>query len=129
MDNAAVYEAVRTGTGYRELAAQLGKTQPAVRAMAGRYARANHLASPTVARDLGLKGTVEPAPALKAAEREAPAVVVRPNAPALTDLTYLDPATDQGVFLERLHAPTAAMRPSRTSATFTRRTSTRRRST
>jgi hypothetical protein len=107
MDNAAVYEAVRTGTGYRELAAQLGKTQPAVRAMAGRYARANHLASPTVARDLGLKGTVEPAPDLKAAERTAPAVVVRPNAPALTDLTYLDPATDQGVFLERLHAARA----------------------
>jgi hypothetical protein len=86
---ATLYAQREAGQSYAEIAAQHGLTVTGVRGMVSkeRMRRRNLTAASPV--------------------YEAPAVVVKPNAPALTDLTYLDPATDQGVFLERLHAARA----------------------
>jgi hypothetical protein len=89
--DAILYADFKAGLSYAGIAAKYGLTPAGVRGMIGRERRkVMPLAAPVI-------------------EYSAPAaIVVKPNAPALTDLHYIDPATDQGAFLERLHAARAA---------------------
>lgn len=86
--NATLWMEHRAGATARELAAKYGLNADGVR---GRLSKAGRVVNA----------------AAKAPTYSAPAIVVKPFAPALTDLQYIDPATDQGVFLERLHAARA----------------------
>lgn len=74
---------------YAELATKYRLNPDSVRSRVNR-ARRN---APTVL-NVAARPAVVSAPA---------AAISRPPAPALTDLHYIDPATDQGVFLEYLH--------------------------
>lgn len=89
IDYATLYAQREAGLSYTEIARQYGITASGARGMISRErTRRRSLTAPVKTY-------------------EAPALIVKPNAPALTDLHYIDPATDQGVFLERLHAARA----------------------
>lgn len=88
--DAALWADHQAGLSYAEIAAKYGQTVTGVR---GRISRA------------GRKVIAMPAPVT---EYHAPAVIAKPAPVALTDIRYIDPATDQGAFLERLHAARAA---------------------
>lgn len=87
--DATLLQERKAGASYAEIAAKHGLNAASVR---GRISRA------------GRKVIALPAPTV---EYHAPAVIVKPAPVALTDLQYIDPATDQGAFLERLHAARA----------------------
>lgn len=78
----------RDGQTYAEIAAALNLSKSGVR---GRISRQRRKASQTA----------------PVATFTLPAILSGRSAPALTDLTHIDPQTDQGVFLERLHAARA----------------------
>jgi hypothetical protein len=87
----ALYTEHAAGVSYRDLATKYGLNVHSVRSRVSRAGRAQKAQNLTAATPT----------------YTAPAIVIRPPAVALTDIHYVDPATDQGVFLERLHAARA----------------------
>jgi hypothetical protein len=85
----ALYAEHAAGVSYRDLATKYGLNVDSVRSRVSRAGR----------KVINL--------AAAAPTYTAPAIVLKPPAVALTDLHFVDPATDQGVFLERLHAARA----------------------
>ena len=84
--DAHLYTLHRNGQSYAAIAAALGLSVTGVRGRISRQRRKSaSLSAPTPTFHM-------------------PAILSTKPAPALTDLTHIDPATDQGVFLERLHA-------------------------
>jgi hypothetical protein len=90
----ALYAEHAAGASYAELAAKYGQDIHGIRS---RVSRAGRKIAPPV---LNL---VAPTPTI-----HAPVTLSKPAPAALTDIRYIDPATDQGAFLERLHAAQAA---------------------
>lgn len=88
----ALYQAHKQGETYAELAARYGLKIDSVRGRVSRTRRRTlslEAVSPVITRPIN------------------PPIQNGGSAPALTDLHYLDPATDQGEFLQRLHTARA----------------------